>query len=136
MEIRMKTNKTEKSPIAERVEKLLSQMTLEQKIAQLQGMLLFENAADRTLENSPDGLGAITTLGGASTVAGNADLMDKLQNHPTADVGSWGEAGALPCHGCSPGSEMGSAWRNLWRGSNSVCRNERGFYERLARQRS
>ena len=76
----MKTNKTEESSIAERVEKLISQMTLEQKIAQLQGMLLFENMADRALENFPDGLGAITTLGGASTVAGNADLMDKLQN--------------------------------------------------------
>ncbi len=76
----MKTNKTEESSIAERVEKLISQMTLEQKIAQLQGMLLFENMADRALENFPDGLGAITTLGGASTIAGNADLMDKLQN--------------------------------------------------------
>jgi len=76
----MSMNKIEESSLAERVDNLLSQMTLEQKIAQLQGILLFENLAERFLGNFPEGVGAITTLGGASTVAGNADLIDKLQN--------------------------------------------------------
>lgn len=76
----MSTNKNEESSIAERVENLISQMAIEQKIAQLQGILLFENLVDRFLGNFPEGIGAITTLGGTSTITGNADLMDKLQN--------------------------------------------------------
>ena len=76
----MDAPKVSENTIVEFVENLISQMTLEQKIAQLEGMLFFENMLDRMLENFPDGIGALTTLGGAPTVAGNADFMDTLQN--------------------------------------------------------
>jgi beta-glucosidase len=76
----MKATRVNENTINETVENLISQMTLEQKIAQLEGCLLFENLLDRLLGGFPDGIGAITTLGGAPTLAGNADFMDKVQN--------------------------------------------------------
>ena len=68
------------NPPIEFVENLITQMNLEQKIAQLEGCLFFESQLDHLLGNFPDGVGAFTTLGGATTVTGNADLMDKIQD--------------------------------------------------------
>ncbi len=67
------------SPI-ETVENLIAQMTLEQKIAQLQCCLVFEKELEKLLGNFPNGLGALTALGGASTPQGNAEFLDKVQS--------------------------------------------------------
>ncbi len=76
----MSTIRTGDHTTTDAVETLLAQMTLEQKIAQLEGCLFFESQLDRLLGNFPDGIGAFTTLGGAPTIVGSADLIDKLQD--------------------------------------------------------
>jgi beta-glucosidase len=64
----------------ETFDNLIAHMTLEQKIAQLQCCLVFEKGLDKLLGNFPNGVGAISALGGASTPQGNADFMDKVQS--------------------------------------------------------
>ena len=76
----MDSIKASANPTIEQIENLISQMNLEQKIAQLQCCLIIEKVMDKLLGNFPNGVGEITALGGASIPQGNAELMDKVQN--------------------------------------------------------
>jgi beta-glucosidase len=69
--------------IQERVEDLLSRMTLEQKVAQLQCIMLAgqgEGFIENILEKFPDGLGNATSFNGQGTVEGNVELAKKTQD--------------------------------------------------------
>lgn len=74
----MQTFLDKNKSIAERVEDLMSKMTLEQKIAQLQCSMVMGDV-EANLANFPDGIGEITGFGGTPSVESNADFADKAQ---------------------------------------------------------
>ena len=71
-------------PTAERVQDLLSQMTLEEKLAQLGSRWSYElNDKQRAAEYLQHGIGQITRIGGASNLAPNesAATANQIQKH-------------------------------------------------------
>lgn len=78
----MEKYKNSALPINERVADLVSKMTLEQKLAQLQCSMLMGNPAD-ILQGFPNGLGEATAMSGAQTVEENAAFAKAVQDVAT-----------------------------------------------------
>lgn len=74
----MKKYKNESLPINERIEDLLSRMSLEQKVAQLQCMMIMGDPTD-ILKGFPNGLGEATAMAGAENVGDNAMFSKVIQ---------------------------------------------------------
>ncbi len=71
--------------IAERVNALIASLSLEQKVAQLQCMMVMGNGIDEgILAMFPNSVGALTGFGGAPSIEGNADFTDQVQASFTA----------------------------------------------------
>lgn len=66
-------------PVEERVNHLMTQMTLEQKVAQLQCLMFMGGEVENALKAFPSGLGTLTGFGGAPSIEGNADFSNKTQ---------------------------------------------------------
>ncbi len=66
-------------PIEDRLNDLISRMTLEQKVAQLQCLMFMGGDIDKALEEFPDGIGTLTGFGGAPSVEGNIEFSKKVQ---------------------------------------------------------
>jgi beta-glucosidase len=79
MEDVMEPYQNEANSIAVRVDDLISRMSLEQKVAQLQCMMLMGSDFAGTLAMFPNSIGALTGLGGTPTVEGNAEFNDQVQ---------------------------------------------------------
>ncbi|MHB8806135.1 MAG: glycoside hydrolase family 3 N-terminal domain-containing protein [Anaerolineaceae bacterium] len=66
-------------PVEERVNDLMSHMTVEQKVAQLQCLMFMGGEVENALKAFPNGLGTLTGFGGAPSIEGNADFSNKAQ---------------------------------------------------------
>ena len=78
----MNQKDTEQS-IKKRVEDLLKNMTLEQKIAQMQCTMLIADPAEE-LKVFNDSLGEVTVFGGGRSIEGNVDMANKIQEEMLA----------------------------------------------------
>jgi beta-glucosidase len=65
--------------IGERVNDLMSRMTLEQKVAQLQCLMFMGGNVEDSLKEFPNGLGTMTGFGGTPSIEGNIDFSNKAQ---------------------------------------------------------
>ncbi|WP_435607499.1 glycoside hydrolase family 3 N-terminal domain-containing protein [Streptomyces ardesiacus] len=105
METQPKTARRAADAATGRVDALIASMTLEQKVAQLQCMLVPPGHVEGGLANFPDGVGALGSLSTGESVNADAELYDQLQ----AAVSARTDAGIPPLiHG-----EAVSGWMGL-----------------------
>jgi beta-glucosidase len=91
----MEMKKQDRGSIEVRVEELLSQMTIEQKMTQLQCMMVRENPAE-SLVYFPDGVGQLTQMGGSKNIESNVTFAKEAQNIVTKS-NSFGIPALLHC---------------------------------------
>jgi len=66
--------------VLKQVEELLSEMSLEQKVAQLQCMMVGMEPVKATMDRFPNGLGTVTAFGGKPSAKENMELVTQLQD--------------------------------------------------------
>ncbi|RCW43499.1 glycoside hydrolase family 3 N-terminal domain-containing protein [Paenibacillus prosopidis] len=91
----METARNDKSSIEARVEDLLSRMTLEQKMTQLQCMMVRGNP-DESLAYFPEGVGQLTQMGGSKSMEANVAFAKEAQDIVTKS-NSFGIPALLHC---------------------------------------